>query len=176
MAQTSERKRAYRKLERVKASERRGRIIREAAKREERHKNGEKIGRWPEGYTPKEKMVYSRLKWEDKEHVRNPEKRMLRAAKGRARREGLPFSLVISDIVIPTYCPVLGIELKLSKRDGPKDSWHSSPSLDKIVPALGYVKGNIVVVSMRANRIKCDATPEELYKVAMYYRDNWGAR
>lgn len=45
----------------------------------------------------------------------------------------------------------------------------NSPSLDKIVPELGYVKGNIVVVSLRANQIKSDATIEELQAVAKFY-------
>ena len=41
-----------------------------------------------------------------------------------------------------------------------------SPSLDKIKPHLGYVPGNVLVVSHRANMIKHDATPEELSLLA----------
>jgi hypothetical protein len=45
----------------------------------------------------------------------------------------------------------------------------ASPELDRIVPSLGYVKGNVLVVSRRANRIKTDATVEELQQVASFY-------
>jgi hypothetical protein len=41
--------------------------------------------------------------------------------------------------------------------------------LDRLIPELGYVKGNIAVVSTRANTLKRDATPEELMKVARFY-------
>jgi hypothetical protein len=44
-----------------------------------------------------------------------------------------------------------------------------SPSIDRIIPSLGYVRGNVVIVSMRANRIKTDATDAELRRVAKFY-------
>ena len=94
-------------------------------------------------------------------------RQMLQMAKGRAKKEGLPCNLEsIDDIPKPTHCPVLGIELVIgTKRNGP-----NSPSLDKIIPELGYVKGNIVVVSLRANQIKSDATIDELQAVAKFYK------
>ena len=94
-------------------------------------------------------------------------RQMLQMAKRRAKKDGLPCDLEsIEDIPRPTHCPVLGIELVMGTRhNGP-----NSPSLDKIVPELGYVKGNIVVVSLRANQIKSDATIEELQAVAKFYK------
>ena len=44
-----------------------------------------------------------------------------------------------------------------------------TPSIDRIDPKKGYVKENIIVVSMKANRIKTDATVEEIRKVADFY-------
>jgi len=44
-----------------------------------------------------------------------------------------------------------------------------TPSIDRIDPKKGYVKDNIIVVSMRANRIKNDATVDEIRKVADFY-------
>ena len=41
----------------------------------------------------------------------------------------------------------------------------SSPSLDKVIPSLGYVKGNIWVISYRANTIKNNCTFEEIEKL-----------
>jgi hypothetical protein len=92
----------------------------------------------------------------------SPIKRWLAVTKNRAKNEGFPFNLVEEDITIPEICPILGIVLKRNKRKLSYDS----PSIDKIRPKLGYVKGNIQVISQRANVMKNDATPEELLKFA----------
>lgn len=83
-------------------------------------------------------------------------------AKISAEKRGLQFNLDPSDIVYPDFCPVLGIRIEQNSIKGPIDS---SPSLDRIFPERGYVKGNIRVISQRANRIKNDSTSEELEKV-----------
>jgi hypothetical protein len=93
-----------------------------------------------------------------------PEKHLLYAAKQRAKKLGLPFNITEGDIVIPEVCPVLGIPLLR----GDSTSTFNSPSLDRIVPALGYVRGNIAVISKRANSIKNDANADELRKVAAW--------
>lgn len=82
--------------------------------------------------------------------------------------KGIPFDLSLEDIHIPDYCPALGIKIELCSVGKPVDG---SPSLDRIRPELGYVKGNVVVVSMLANTIKNKATPEEVYAVAIFYRE-----
>lgn len=88
--------------------------------------------------------------------------------KSKCQKDAIPFDLTADDVIVPTHCPVLGIALEFGKSDGEK--WRdNSPSVDRIVPALGYVKGNIIVVSYRANRIKNDATIEELGKIARFY-------
>lgn len=63
---------------------------------------------------------------------------------------------------------MLGVRLDyaLKGKSGPQPD---SPSIDRIIPALGYVKGNVIVVSQRANTIKNNATPEELRRVADFY-------
>lgn len=92
---------------------------------------------------------------------------MLNNAKARASRAGVPFNLSPRDIIIPSHCPVLGIEL--FRTLGRQGGGPHSPSLDRIVPELGYVPGNVIVVSNRANRIKSDAAPHELRAVADFY-------
>ena len=92
-----------------------------------------------------------------------PEYDMLIHAKDRAKQKGLSFNLEIQDIVIPARCPVLGIELKVAVGKAGKNS----PSLDKIKPALGYVRGNVRVISWRANLLKNNATAAELRLVAI---------
>ncbi len=91
-------------------------------------------------------------------------------ARNRARRKGLPFEIELDDIEIPTHCPALGIEL-ISGGEGGRGPNRNSPSLDRIIPELGYVKGNIVVVSYKANTMKNDATVEELLRVAEFYKN-----
>lgn len=82
--------------------------------------------------------------------------------KNRAKRRNLEFNLEKSDIIVPEYCPVLKIKLC---NGGPKDNW---PSVDRIDNSKGYIKGNIQVISMRANRLKSDATIEELFAIVNY--------
>lgn len=83
-------------------------------------------------------------------------------ARKRAMALNIPFLIEPYDIKIPTICPVLGIQLTA---DGPRDT---RPSLDRVVPANGYVLSNINVISFKANRIKSDATPDELRRVLAY--------
>ena len=89
---------------------------------------------------------------------------MLSRCKYRAKQSGLPFNLTKDDIVIPEFCPVLGIKLRqMAIDEEPKRGYHpQAPSLDRIIPELGYVKGNVRVISARANLLKNDATVLEL--------------
>ena len=96
----------------------------------------------------------------------NPERVMLSGAKKRAREAGVAFNLELGDIQIPTHCPVLGIVLKTNT--GRLDD--SSPSLDRHIPILGYVKGNVSVISMRANRLKSDASISEWESLVAWMR------
>ena len=91
---------------------------------------------------------------------------MLNNARIRAKRHGVPFSLTMADLVIPETCPVLGI--KLCMPDGTGNPGDASPSLDRKVPSRGYVPSNIQIISYRANRIRNDATLEELVLVLAY--------
>lgn len=93
--------------------------------------------------------------------IENPELFMLNAAKSRAVQGNFIFDLKISDIIIPQFCPILGIPLFKNDR---KEIFNSpnSPSLDKIIPHLGYVSNNIVVCSFLANIHKKDASWEEM--------------
>lgn len=107
-----------------------------------------------------------------REHFKNnPDLYLYWSVKGRANRSGLPFDLEKSDIVIPSHCPVLGIPL--FRNTGGKRPTANSPSVDRIIPELGYVKGNIQVISQRANVMKNDASPDELRKFAEWVRNTF---
>lgn len=67
--------------------------------------------------------------------------------------------------MIPDICPTC----KKPMEAGTTEDKDSSPSLDRIVPALGYVIENCVVICFRCNRIKNDSTPEQLYAIADYF-------
>lgn len=84
--------------------------------------------------------------------------------KSRAKRMGLPFDLDNEDIIQPEICPILGILLSNNNRRLGADS----PSVDRIIPSKGYTKGNIQVISHKANVMKSNATPEELRMFAKW--------
>ena len=87
-----------------------------------------------------------------------PEYHMFQSARFRSKEQGLAFDLDLKDIVIPLLCPLLATPIVC----GEGTMTASSPSLDRIHPEKGYVKGNIQVISYRANAIKQNASIEEL--------------
>lgn len=85
------------------------------------------------------------------------------SARVRARRSGIPFSLTKDNLPsMPKTCPVLGIALTIWGSKTGEDS----PSLDRIIPALGYVPGNVRWISTRANTLRSNGTARELALVA----------
>ena len=160
---------------------------------EKRKRNSERHKRWIEekrlngtleSYN-KERYAKNKdvIKKKSKEHYRNNKESILqenkdyrrtkegsinylyKSAKQRSKKYNIPFNLELNDIVIPDVCPVLGIQLV----QGDGVSFDGSPTVDRILPQLGYTKGNIIIISMKANRIKNNATLNELKKVYEYY-------
>lgn len=101
---------------------------------------------------------------------------LLRSVQDRANRLGLPFDLDFEFILalMVDVCPVLGIPLNYTFVAGV--NFGDSPTVDRFIPKLGYVKGNVTVISWRANRIKCDASPSEAMKVALWMQKQEQAR
>ena len=91
-------------------------------------------------------------------HRANPLRMLLWKAKERAAQSGVEFRLTVNDLVMPEMCPLLGIPIRVG--DGKAHS--GSPSVDRVIPSLGYVPDNVWIISHRANAIKNDATLEEL--------------
>ena len=87
-------------------------------------------------------------------------------AKNRAKNKNLPFDITLEDIIIPEFCPILGI--KLEKGNG--IACDNSPSIDRINSDFGYTKDNIVVCSYRANRIKNDSSIQEIEMILKWYK------
>ncbi len=100
----------------------------------------------------------------------DPRKKLLYAARKRAKQNGLHCTITVDDIVIPEFCPALGIKLepRVGAGRSNREEIGCSPSLDRIDNSKGYVPGNVAVISLRANMIKTDATAAELKAVASY--------
>lgn len=101
----------------------------------------------------------------------SPKIKMWRRAKSRVVKSGVPFDIEVSDIVIPEFCPILNIPLVVYK--GRSGGENNSPALDRIDNTLGYVKGNIQVISHLANCMKSSADPEQLVKFAQWVLDTY---
>lgn len=96
-------------------------------------------------------------------------KALLRAAKARAKKKGIPFDITIDDFILTEECPLLEIPLTV----GYGNSLENSYSLDKIIPELGYVKGNVWVISNKANMIKSNASLKELQLLTKNLEKYW---
>lgn len=95
---------------------------------------------------------------------RNPYKNIFNNAKARATREGKTWELDFDSFEFPEYCPYLGLKLDYSQ--GKEKIQPNSPSFDRKNPSLGYVSGNVEIISHKANSMKNNATPDELVKMA----------
>lgn len=98
------------------------------------------------------------------------------SAKNRAKKSGIVFTITAEDVVVPDVCPILSIPL-IKDTEYILNSEHKSqlnlpnyPSIDRIIPELGYVKGNVAVISWRANNLKSNATLHELESVVQWMK------
>lgn len=158
----------------AKAKERRSkmtdeqRAIKAEADRLYREKNAEKINARRAKYREENREA---IRERSREYYKNsPECFVLHNIKTRAKKQGVPFDLTADDLETPEFCPVLGIKLErsMNPKGGVTDC---APTVDRLIPELGYVKNNIIIVSHKANRIKNNATVEELEAVAWFYRN-----
>ena len=85
-----------------------------------------------------------------------------RAKKARALSEGKEFTIQFGELHWPMYCPMLGIKIDYFA----ESRQECSPSFDRINPVKGYVAGNVIICSWRANRIKNDGSASEHRAIA----------
>lgn len=113
-----------------------------------------------------EKGITKEREWRNNRRRNFPLVRIVQEAKVRAKKNGIPFDLDHDDLTIPKLCPVLGIPIGMSY--GHRSD--NSLSLERVNNKKGYVKGNVIIISWRANRLKSDATIDEIAKIYRFYR------
>lgn len=105
-----------------------------------------------------EREKEKRREYSLKQSRENPISRMFQGAKQRAKDKGLEFSISKQDIFIPSICPILKVPFRFGTE--------YAASLDRINPKQGYIKGNVWVISRKANLMKNNATSQELKEFA----------
>lgn len=99
-------------------------------------------------------------------HDYDPRPRLLQNAKKRAEDKWIEFSITIDDIPLPSVCPVLGIPIV---HGGFTDG---SASIDRLDCSKGYVPGNVIIMSQKANRLKNNGTTAEIRAIADFMEKN----
>jgi len=122
--------------------------------------NKEKIKEWHKK-NHKEKYTTEKRR---KKYRKNIQSEIYNHAKQRARLKNISFTITLEDVIIPNNCPVFGIPLDH------RDRLHA-PTLDRIINELGYVKGNVQVISAKANRLKNNGTIEEFEQIIRYMKN-----
>ena len=117
-------------------------------------------------------MAFTRIELNQRIRDKDPIRWLLYGIKSRCKYANIPFDITSEDIEKPTHCPVFGYELNYCQSKGSGgNNPPNTASIDRIIPELGYVKGNVMVISWRANEIKKDATFEELHLLSQFYKD-----
>jgi hypothetical protein len=91
------------------------------------------------------------------------------SASRRAKDDGIEFTITKDDIIIPDVCPVFKRRF-LRKQGYPTDN---SPTLDRIDNSKGYIPGNIQVISLLANRMKSNASREDLLQFSEWIKQTY---
>jgi hypothetical protein len=132
---------------------------------------------WRRVLTPEQRQVfYDQIRAAERlRYIKNPYREIIKRARNirnSARRRGAKynaweFTITEDDLDWPTHCPVLPwIELHYPGR------YRNDPagaSLDRIDHQKGYVLDNVRVISLRANLLRKDITPEELRALADFF-------
>lgn len=125
-------------------------------------KNAARAKAYYKAHPEKKKIVYAN---HSDYRAKNKIKVLLAQIKSRAGRSGIPFDIEESDFPVwPLFCPLLGIPLDYQAKG--KISKPNGISIDRKIPKLGYVKGNVMIISWRANKLKNDATLDEIQLLA----------
>ncbi|MFA6198972.1 MAG: hypothetical protein WC679_01035 [Bacteroidales bacterium] len=107
-------------------------------------------------YLPDIKTIYNRLK-------------------ASAKKRNIPFSLTVAqlyELSFPITCPILNIPLRFNRGKLEDNSY----SIDRVDNSLGYEIDNIIVISYKANRLKNNASNQELKQLSEFYCNNFNIK
>ena len=90
---------------------------------------------------------------------------VLYTTEARAKKKGVPFTLTAADLSFPETCPICDEVLVRGEKKGES----SAPSVDRIIPSLGYVPENIIIICMRCNIRKSTSSPEDMIRIAEFF-------
>ena len=102
--------------------------------------------------------------------IKKPGAALFYQSRVRAKAKGIANTLTLEDIIIPEFCPVLGIKLEQGKGSGGRID--SSPSIDRIDTSKGYTPDNIKIISWRANKLKSNSSIEEMEAILNYMKEH----
>ena len=103
--------------------------------------------------------------------IRSRVTRTLTVTKSYCLKNNVPYDITVDDLYpLPLTCPVLGITLNWTLEG--KGSPNDCPSIDRLDPAKGYVKGNVRIISQKANRLKSNASMDELEAILTYMKEH----
>ena len=99
---------------------------------------------------------------------KRPFSKVVRNAKSRALKVDVPFELTEQylESIWTGVCPVFQVRMDLPSHRESHKRTPATPSLDRLVPDKGYVPGNVLWISLRANQMKNDGTSDDLFRVA----------
>jgi len=127
-----------------------------------REKNNHKVKEWTKNSKNKRNSDPEKrdriLEQKRLSHIRNIKHILWKRTKDRANKKNLEFNLLEDDLVIPKICPILEIPIFV----GNSKNYKNSPTIDRIDNSKGYVKDNVMIISMLANSMKNSASLEEL--------------
>ncbi len=100
---------------------------------------------------------------------KNIYKRLLHAAKNRAIKNNIPFSITEEDLTKITHCPILGEKFCFGTKNVHPHKF--SRTIDRIDPELGYIPGNVLVVSSLSNVVKNNGSLNELGEIIKFLKN-----
>lgn len=113
------------------------------------------------------RMRVQRIKNKSENYEYHSVREKLNGARKRARESGYNFNITIEDLMpFPTHCEILGLELNYNVSGDSRPE--NTASLDKVIPDLGYIKGNVKIISHKANRLKSDLDFDTIEKIKEY--------
>ena len=145
--------------------------------KEYRQKNKERIAEYDKEYYQKNKESIAEWQKEYDKSRAKPTTEVYRyfgdrasKLKTKSRKNKIPYDLdgKYLQSIYPEdgKCPALNVEMKA----GSDSDWRLLPSVDRIDPSGGYIRGNVIWISWLANCIKTSATPKQIITVGEFYK------